>query len=232
MRCDVLAPLNMRRGAGGPTAPRQIRGAMNPASDKESENEASGGDRPGAIGLLRRWRGGAPNIDAAEPPTPTAPEARGRSTALSGLSAAQFIDRNDRVVLDLWAGSVPPVSGLLADRRGRRETLRGSGGLWEGEHRTRPEPRSAMEGREYSDPTLLPEWPARRSSDGCPPARDARTRSSSDPQGRPRGLIATPTRGRSIDWSVILPQRFTGETCCRLPKDGRDPVFATGVPRL
>jgi thioredoxin 1 len=81
---------------------------MNPASDKEGQNGASGGVRPGAIGLLRRWLGGTPNADAAEPPSALAPGARGRSTVLSGLSTTQFIDRNDRVVLDLWAGWCRP----------------------------------------------------------------------------------------------------------------------------
>ncbi len=39
---------------------------------------------------------------------PAAPGARGRSTALSGLSAQHFLERNDRVVLDLWAGGCRP----------------------------------------------------------------------------------------------------------------------------
>ncbi len=74
------------------------------------EGEGTDADpAPGALGRFRRWFSGTPKDEPTEETARAlAPGARGRTTALSGLSAAQFIERNDRVVLDLWAGWCRP----------------------------------------------------------------------------------------------------------------------------
>lgn len=77
-----------------------------PPSDRH--NEVPDEDPPRPVGLLRRWFGGSSPSKSTEAEGPSVPGARGRSTALSGLSATEFLRRNDRVVLDLWAGWCRP----------------------------------------------------------------------------------------------------------------------------
>lgn len=60
------------------------------------------------MGMLRRWFGGEQDPLAAQPTVGAVPRARGRSTALSGLSAMQFLDVNKRVAIDVWAGWCRP----------------------------------------------------------------------------------------------------------------------------
>jgi thioredoxin 1 len=77
--------------------------------DPNLDGTTSGpGTPPGPFGRVRRWFRGAPSLPTHEPAPAPPPGARGSVTALSGLSATQFIERNDRVVLDLWAGWCRP----------------------------------------------------------------------------------------------------------------------------